>query len=87
MREPSQTLEKELRESCPTTFGVAGLRGAGIFLATSFAFLAEQISNSMHRESGIPEHAATVCVAPDGAEGGWAVFVLLRVFRMLPEDG
>ena len=83
MREPSQTLEKELRESCPTTFG----RGGGIFLATSFVFLAEQISNSMHRESGIPERAATVCVAPDGAEGGWAVFVLLRVFRMLPEDG
>ena len=80
-----------MSEDCPRVpslwWPLQVYEGAGSFLAISFAFLAEYISNSIHRESGIPERAATVCVAPDGAEGGWAVFVLLRVFRMLPEDG
>ena len=64
---------------------IADLRMCEVFLATSFALLAENISNTVQRGSGILRSVATVCTAWDlGAGANWVAFVLLlRVFRMV----
>jgi|SRR5947207_2223771 len=89
MREPSQTPEKELWEGCPGHPRLwLQVYGDGYLFSHFFAFLAEHISNSIQRESGIPECAGALRLAPDlGAEDDWAAFVLeellLRVLHFL----